>query len=63
MGGGGGGLVGGSVVWWPPPPPEVVDMVSQMYRVLDGVFVWKNRVKTQGLGLWPEPVMVTSHIF
>jgi hypothetical protein len=63
MGGGGGGLVGGIVARWYPPSPEVVGMVSWMYKVLDVFFVWQIGVKTQGLGLWPVPVMVTSRTF
>jgi hypothetical protein len=63
MGGGGGGLVGGKVAWWPPHLPEVIGLVSRMYKVLDGVFTWQNRVKTQGLDLWSELVMVTYHAF
>jgi hypothetical protein len=47
----------------PSPPPKVIGMVSHMYKVLDGVFAWQNRVKIQGLDLWPEPVMVTSRTF
>jgi hypothetical protein len=47
----------------PSPPLKVIGMVSHMYKVLDGVFAWQNRVKTQGLDLWPEPVMVTSRTF
>jgi hypothetical protein len=50
------GLIGGYVAWWP-PPLELVGLVSQMYKMLDGVFMRQILVKTLGSGLCPEPVM------
>jgi hypothetical protein len=37
--------------------PELVGLVSQMYKMLDGVFMRQIRVKTLGSGLCPELVM------